>query len=118
MSQHSESKKYAKKPQKTFESTSSGALGGLGSETTRQLLRYYNPSTGKCDMTEEQADEKERLREIYNRAADEELERRRQERLERWRNTPLDPEAREALGSLPAADASVGTSAGPGVSGI
>jgi len=54
-------------------------------------------------LTEEQADERERRREIYNRAVDEELERRRQERLERWRNTPLDPEAREALDGLPPA---------------
>jgi len=102
MSQHLEPKKNAgKKPQEVPDTTSSGALGGLGSEATRRLFRYYNPSTGKCDLTEEQADERERRREIYNRAADEELERRRQERLERWRNTPLDPEAQEALGGLP-----------------
>jgi len=102
MSQHLEPKKNAgKKSQEVPDTTSSGALGGLGSEATRRLFRYYNPSTGKCDLTEEQADERERRREIYNRAADEELERRRQERLERWRNTPLDPEAQEALGGLP-----------------
>jgi hypothetical protein len=70
-------------------------------DTERQRLRLYNSATGKCDLTEEQAEERERRREIYNRAADEELERRRQERLERWRNTPLDTEAQEALGGLP-----------------
>ena len=102
MSQHSEpEKKHGKRPQEAPDTTSSRALGGLGSEATRRLFRYYNPSTGKCDLTEEQADEKERRREIYNRAADEELERRRQERLERWRNTPLDPEAKDALDGLP-----------------
>lgn len=85
------------------DTTNSGALGGLCSEATRRLFRYYNPSTGKCDLTEEQADERERRREIYNHAVDEELERRRQERLERWRNTPLDPEARAALDGLPLA---------------
>ena len=104
MSQHSEpEKKYGKKPQEAPDTTSSGALGGLGSEATRRLFRYYNPSTGKCDLTEEQADERERRREIYNRAVDEEVERRRQERLERWRNTPLDPEAKAALDGLPPA---------------
>ncbi len=102
MSQHSEpEKKPGEKPQEAPDTASSGALGGLGSEATRRLFRYYNSSTGKCDLTEEQADEKERRREIYNRAVDEELERRRQERLERWRNTPLDPEAKEALDGLP-----------------
>ena len=70
-------------------------------DTERQRLRLYNSATGKCDLTEEQAEERERRREIYNREADKELERRRQERLERWRNTPLDPEAQEALGGLP-----------------
>lgn len=101
MSQQSEpEKKHGKEPQEAPDSTSSGALGDLGSEATQRLLRYYNPSTGKCDSTEEQADERERRREIYNRAVDEEVERRRQERLERWRNTPLDPEAKDALDDL------------------
>jgi len=72
-------------------------------DTERQRLRLYNSATGKCDLTEEQADERERLREIYNRATDEELERRRQKRLETWRNTPLDPEAQGAMGGLPPA---------------
>ncbi len=105
MSQRLEPKKNAgKKPQEVPDATSSGTLGGLGSEGTRRLFRYYDPSTGRCcDLTEEQADEKERRREIYNRAADEELERRRQERLERWRNTPLAPEAKQALGDVPPA---------------
>ena len=70
-------------------------------DTERQRLRLYNSATGKCDLTEEQAEERERRREIYNREADEEFERRRQERLERWRNTPLDPEAKDALDGLP-----------------
>src|SRR5271157_3315696 len=72
-------------------------------DTERQRLRLYNSATGKCDLTEEQAEERERRREICNREADEEFERRRQERLERWRNTPLDPEAKEALDGLPPA---------------
>jgi len=104
MSQHSESeKKPRKKLGEAPDTTSSGALGGLDSEATRRLFRYYDPSTGKCDLTEEHADERERRREIYSREVDEELERRRQERLERWRNTPPDPQAKEALGGLPPA---------------
>src|SRR5271157_1589487 len=104
MSQQPEpEKKHGEKPQEAPDTTSSEASGGFGSEATRRLFRYYNPSTRKCDLTEEQADERERRREFYNRAVDEEVERRRQERLERWRNTPLDPEAREALDGLPPA---------------
>lgn len=104
MSQHSEpDKKPRKKRGEAPDMTRSGGLDGLESEATRRLFRYYNSSTGKYDLTEEQADERQRQREIYNRAADEELERRRQERLERWQNTPLDPQAQEALGGLPPA---------------
>src|SRR5271157_1347960 len=104
MSQHSEpKKKHGIKPPEAPDTTSSGALGGLGSEATRRLFRYYNSATGKCDLTEEQANERERHREINNREVDEEVERRRQERLERRRNTPLDLEAKEALDGLPPA---------------
>jgi hypothetical protein len=71
------------------------------SEAHRKSLRYYNAGTGKCDLTEEQADEQERRREVYNRACDEESERRRRERMERWRNTPLDPAVQEALHGTP-----------------
>ena len=60
-----------------------------------------NWSAGKCDLTDEQADEQERRREIYNRACDEETERRRKERENRWRNTPLDPAVEEALHGTP-----------------
>ena len=104
MSRHIEPDKRPGKRQKEApDTTSSVAPDGLGSEATRQLFRYYNPSTGKCDLTEEQADERERRREIYNREVDGELEHRRQERQERWRNTPLDPQAKEALGVVPPA---------------
>jgi serine/threonine protein kinase len=34
----------------------------FGSEATRRLFRYYNPSTGKCDLTEEQAQDARRPR--------------------------------------------------------
>ena len=69
------------------------------SEESRQLLRRYNPRTGKCDLSEEQAQEQERRRETtivqltkkWSVSAG---------GLERWRNTPLDPEAKEALDGL------------------
>ncbi len=63
--------------------------------------RHMNWSTGKCDLTDDQADEQERRREIYNRSCDEELERSRQERAERWSKTPLGPAVREALHGVP-----------------
>ena len=43
--------------------------------------RYFNWSTWKYDLTETQAQEQERRRQLYNRAVDEELERRRQQRF-------------------------------------
>jgi hypothetical protein len=59
-------------------------------------LRLYNPATGKCDLSEEEA----RKKESQNRAESEAADRQRQQRLERWRNTPLEPEAKEALGNV------------------
>jgi hypothetical protein len=64
-------------------------------------LRLYNSATGKCDLSEEEA----RKREAYRQAESEAADRQRHERLERWRNTPLDPEAKQALGNVPPAAA-------------
>lgn len=67
----------------------------LGSEKETFDLRYYNGATGRCDLSEDDV----LKRRARDQAEVEELERRRQERLERWRNTPLDPEAKDALGN-------------------
>jgi len=70
--------------------------GQKRSEPTSDL-RLYNSATGKCDLSEEEA----RKREAYRQAESEAADRQRHKRLERWRNTPLDPEAKEALGNVP-----------------
>jgi hypothetical protein len=56
--------------------------------------RLYNGATGRCDLTDEEAQKKE----ARDKAEWEALQQRRQERLERWCRTPLDPEAKDALG--------------------
>jgi hypothetical protein len=69
----------------------------LFSERERQIMRLYNPATGKCDLTEEEATK----REACDQAVSEELQRRRQERLTAWEaGVGLDKEAKHALGKL------------------
>ena len=68
----------------------------LLTETQRQLLRLYNPSTGKCDLSEEDA----RKNEAHAQASSEAAERQWQERLALWRSAPLEPDAKKALGNV------------------
>ena len=72
-------------------------VSSWGSEASRRLLRYYNWGTGKCDLTEEQADEQQRRSKTYDLACRKESERRRKGLLAIWESTPLEPEAQDAL---------------------
>lgn len=79
------------------ETLSASTTGNWGSEASKRLLRYYNWGTGKCDLTEEQADEQARRRRAYDQSCIEESERRAVALSAIWKRTPLEPAAKSAL---------------------